>query len=293
VSRKVVITGPTGTIGSRLIEELARDHQSGAIDLLLATHSRAAADRLGARGFRCVPFEFTERDSFARLLDGAQTLFLLRPYGLEAFVQAKQLIDAARLAGVEHVVHVSAHGAGWADTIAWIHLIDAYIAQCGIGYTHLRPGFFMDNVLAVIDPARRTITHCLGQHPVGWIAARDIARVAAAVIRSPDEHRGAIYALASESRGLDSVAQLAAELTGVDYRYVAAPADDRAVAAFVARGRGEYFSRVFIDYMRAVAAGEVPEAGETFANVHSLTGSAAVSWRDFLARHIDRLTPVA
>jgi uncharacterized protein YbjT (DUF2867 family) len=150
----------------------------------------------------------------------------------------------------------------------------------------------MDNLLAVIDPVRRTITHFLGRHPVGWIAARDIARVAAAVIRNPCEHHGQVYTLASEARSLDSVAQLATELTKVEYRYVPAPADERAVAAFVARGRGEYFSQVFVEYMGAVAAGEVPEAYQSFDTVQSLTGSAAVTWRDFLVGNIDRLTAV-
>jgi len=177
---------------------------------------------------------------------------------------------------------VSAYGAPWAGTIAWIHLIDAYIAQSGMAYTHLRPGFFMDNLPAVTNPATRTLTHFFGTGAVAWIAALDIARVAAAAIRRPGEHAGRIYPLATEVRSMSELATLIGEVTGARFEYVPAAADERAVAAFAARGRGEYFSRLFVEYMRAIASGEVPEAAHTFDNVPGLTGRPVTTWRDFI-----------
>jgi len=282
MARKIVITGATGTIGSKLLDELAVDERAGRIELWASVRSAESERSLSVRGFRCVQFDYASRHTFRAATEGTHALFLLRPYGMEAFIQSKQLIDAAREAGVAHIVHVSAHGAPWAATIGWIHLIDAYIAQSGISYTLLRPAFFMDNLLAVTDPEARTVTHFFGTGPVGWIAAVDIARVAAAVIRRPGEHAGRTYPLATESRSMTDLAELLRDVTGVPYQFVPASADERAVAAFVAHGRGEYFSRMFIEYMRAIAAGEVSEAAQTFQNVPLITGHPATTWREFI-----------
>lgn len=289
--RRVVITGATGTIGARLLDELAPDHRSGEIELWAMARSATSERSFTDRGFRCAHFDFASPATFHTATDGTHTLFLLRPYGMEAFIQSKRLIDAARDAGVAHVVHVSAYGAPWAATIGWIHLLDAYIAQSGMSYTHLRPGFFMDNLPAVTNPATRTLTHFFGTGAVAWIAALDIARAAAAAIRRPGEHSGRIYPLASEATSMGELATLIGEITGAPYRYVPAAADERAVAAFVARGRGEYFSRIFVEYMRAIAAGEVPEAAHTFDNVPGLTGRPATTWRDFIRERAATFLP--
>lgn len=291
--RTVFVTGGTGTIGSRLLGELHGDVRSGRLDVRAGVRSTAAAAALAAKGVAAVPFDFADRSTFARALDGAAALFLLRPYGMEAFIQSRQLIDAARDAGVTQVVHVSAHGAPWAATIGWIHLVDAYIERSGMACTLLRPGFFMDNVLAAADPRTATVRHFFGHGRVGWIAAADIAAVAAAALRRPEAHAGRVYPLASEARSMDEIAALIAELTGRPWRYLAASTDEQAVAAFVARGRGEYFSREFISYMRAIAEDQVPEAAETFDNVATITGRPPLSWRDFLAAQAGRLTNTA
>ena len=283
MARKIVITGATGTIGSKLLDELAVDERAGQIELWASVRSAPKASAAFRRAVSSACGS-TMRHAIPSVppLRATHALFLLRPYGMEAFIQSKQLIDVAHQAGVTHIVHVSAHGAPWAATIGWIHLIDAYIAQSGISYTLLRPAFFMDNLLAVTNPEARTVTHFFGTGPVGWIAAVDIARVAAAVIRHPGEHAGRTYPLATESRSMTDVAALLRDVTGEPYQFVPAAADERAVAALVARGRGEYFSRMFIEYMRAIAAGEVSEAAQTFQNVSLITGRPATTWREFI-----------
>ena len=69
-------------------------------------------------------------------------------------VQSKTLVDAARKAGVRHIVHLGIFGQ-WDCTdphFAWHQMIEKYIEASGIAWTHLHPNVFMDNLLTFFAP---------------------------------------------------------------------------------------------------------------------------------------------
>jgi NAD(P)H dehydrogenase (quinone) len=63
--------------------------------------------------------------------------------------QSKDFLNAAKRAGVKHIVHLGACGDN--DTrvphYSWHQFIERYIEWCGFSFTHLRPEIFMQNLL--------------------------------------------------------------------------------------------------------------------------------------------------
>jgi uncharacterized protein YbjT (DUF2867 family) len=287
--RRILIMGGTGTIGSCLIQELAKDLPR--FDLVAAARSDSAAAKLRAAGYATVALDLERNETLLPAMLGVDTLFMLKPYSIDYLIQSKRVIDAAAKAGVRHIVNLGSFGADdtpW-TSIGWNRLVEAYLRVSGMGHTSLRPNFFMDNVPARTDRATGRIVHYFGDQAVSWIAAEDIARVAAEVLRRPGDFQGKALPLAAEAATMAQIAAMVSRHTGRSFTAVhisAAPALEQ----LLARGWQEAFARPFVDYMAAISAGQVPEVADTATSVQDVTGSPAVSWDSFISRNLAKFS---
>lgn len=284
---RILVMGGTGTIGTHLLRELAPSREE--FDIVATARSDASAARLKSAGYGTVHLDLERTETLAPAMRGVDTLFMLKPYSIDYLIQSKRVIDAAARAGVRHVVNLGSFGADdtpWAS-IGWNRLVEAYLSVSGMESTTLRPNFFMDNVPARTDRATGRMVHYFGDTAVSWVAAEDIARVAAAVLRNPAQFAGRNLPLATEAATMDQVAALVSRRTGRSYTAVHVPADT-ALEQLLARGWQDAFARPFVDYMRAIADGRVPEVGDTVATVREVTGAPALGWDAFVERNLER-----
>ncbi len=282
---RTLILGGTGTIGRHLVRQLVADR--GGLDLVAAARSPAAAAALATAGIATVEADLARPETLVPAMAGVDTLFMLKPYSIDYLIQSKIVIDAARKAGVKHVVNLGSFGADdtvW-TSIGWNRLVEAYLAVSGMDWTHLRPNFFMDNVPPRTDPATGRIRHYFGDSPVSWIAAEDIAAVAATVLRDPGAYRGGILPLAVVAASMAEIAALLSDISG--RHHVADPiSPDEAFAQLTGAGWGADFARPFVAYMDAIANGRVPEVADTSDTVERVTGRPATDWRDYIRRNL-------
>ena len=97
--------------------------------------------------------------------------------------------------------------------------VAAHLDALGLPVTYLAPSLYMENLLAAADTIRKeaTIAAPAGRGRVGFVAARDVAAVAARVLTSPD-HDGAMYVVTGpEALGY---ADVAARISAVFARQV-------------------------------------------------------------------------
>lgn len=295
---KVLVTGATGNIGRKLVsllmqQSLPRQPGPGNPTLTVVPCFRKPDDASAfiALGASPVFLDMNEPASVRHAMRGIDTLFLLKPYTIRMLIQSKIVLDAARAAGVGHVIHVGAFGADdtpWA-TIGWNHLVERYIEALGFHWTHLRPNFFMDNLFRAVRPTEGVLAHFMQELPVSWISCQDIAAVAAAVIAQPEIHHRRTYSLAVESCSLPHMAKLLSELTGRRYRYVRLT-PEAGFEMMTRIGREPEFVQPWLQYMTAVAEGQVEGVDSVFNNVQALTGSRPQSLRDFIGTHLGRFT---
>ena len=107
----------------------------------------------------------------------------------ERVKEHKDFLDAAKLAGVEHIVYTSFYGADKKAifTLSRDHAqTEAYIKELGFTYTFLRDNFYLD---FLIDMALENgkIRGPAGSGLVSAVSRKDTSRVAAEILLNPKE----------------------------------------------------------------------------------------------------------
>ncbi|MDB6216534.1 SDR family oxidoreductase [Streptococcus vestibularis] len=107
----------------------------------------------------------------------------------ERVKEHKDFLDAAKLAGVEHIVYTSFYGADEKAifTLSRDHAqTEAYIKELGFTYTFLRDNFYLD-ILIDIALENGEIRGPAGSGLVSAVARKDTSRVAAEILLNPKE----------------------------------------------------------------------------------------------------------
>ncbi len=95
----------------------------------------------------------------------------------------RQLIDAAKTAGVKHFVFVSVQGASPDSPLEFFRIkyrTEEYLRASGLSFTILRPSAFMDLWAQlvgqpIVEQGKTTIFGC-GTNPINFVAVEDVAR---------------------------------------------------------------------------------------------------------------------
>lgn len=217
----ILVTGATGRIGSALARILAE--QNVAARALVRSPDKGR----GLSGpIEPVVGDLADADTLGPALDGVDALFLLTPFVPGQVALATGAADAAARAGVRHVVRLSAQGAGPDSslTLGREHgEVERHIESLGMGWTHVRPAPFMENTLSYAETIRSggQFFAPLDGAAIAYVAAGDIAGVAAEVLTHPEEHAGRAYDVTGpEPLTQAGIADAITEATGRPVTYV-------------------------------------------------------------------------
>ncbi|WP_214413813.1 NAD(P)H-binding protein [Sphaerisporangium fuscum] len=184
----IVITTPTGQIGSRLVRRLLdRDKE---VRVVVRDASRLD-DKVRER-VETVEGSHDDPAVLDKALPGAEALFWLVPPNPRAPSAEEHYLGFARAGAaavarhdVGHVVGVSSAGHGWpapAGVLSAAFAMDAELGRSGAAYRALSMPFYMENLLGQVDAIRTQgafYLTCAGDLPLAMIATRDIADTAA------------------------------------------------------------------------------------------------------------------
>ncbi|MFB7668962.1 SDR family oxidoreductase [Kitasatospora sp. NPDC056138] len=190
----ILITGATGNVGSELVAQLA----AAGVAVRAMTRSPEKTDF--PAGVEVVFGDFDKPETLPAALDGIDHVFVVPPgYGSEGPVQERTLVEAARNAGVKHLVKLSTSGVthGATDPLSTGHRQGEQVIQdSGLAWTILRPGTFMVYLYGYADTIakERTMYVTEGDPVSAMIHPRDIASVAAKVLTTSG-HEGQTYTL--------------------------------------------------------------------------------------------------
>ncbi len=283
---QILITGATGQVGGRVIEYLK---SNTSIEIIAAVRTASQADGFKARNIKAVLFDFDKEETHLPALKGIDRLFIVTGYTVDMLRQSKALIDNAKKAGVQHVVHLGACGrddttvAHW----AWHQLVERYIEWAGFSFTHLRPETFMQNLLSYggAQVVKNGIIH---QYVEGarksWVDVNDVAKVAALALLHPELHGGKVYRLGYDAKSYYEIADLMTKIIGKPFQYIPQPPEIFLNAMIAAGAEMAYMGCVYEHYKR-YAAHTIPGADDTFDNFSEITGEAPVTWEVFIKAH--------
>ncbi|MBT2459849.1 NAD(P)H-binding protein [Streptomyces sp. ISL-86] len=226
----ILVTGATGNIGSALLKEL-QSFGAGPVRGLTRDSARAALPE----GVEAVEADFARAASLKPALEGVRSLFLVSRIGSDAAI-----LEAARRAGVEHVVLVSSitvqthpHLGPAGENLA----VEQLLKDSGMAWTILRPTQFASNALWWAGTIRERATVRVPYADTGLptIHPADIASVARAAL-TESGHRGRTYALTGPERitARQQVRAIAATLgREVPFAQISRQEAHRQIAAFL------------------------------------------------------------
>lgn len=280
----ILITGPTGTIGSALLPMLVRD----GVPVRGLAHSETSRATIEAHGAEAVAGDLDEPASLEQAMAGCDHVFLVSPADPRQAQREKRVIDLARRLGVAHVVALSVMGAyASADggSARWHGEIDEHLSASGVDFTILkRAGLMQTHLLPVDTVVREGVWYGMcGDGVAGFVDARDVAAVAAHVLTTPG-HTGATYEVTGPAPiSMPQAASQLAQVIGREVRYVDLPADQFR-AHLLQAGLPDWRADSRIALYRRIREGH---AATVTNEVEKATGSAARSYRQFAEDHKD------
>ncbi|BDG08538.1 NmrA/HSCARG family protein [Anaeromyxobacter paludicola] len=246
-SIRVVVAGATGQQGGA-VARLLLEKGHRVVGLTRRPGSPAAA-RLRALGAEVAQADLEEGASVRAAVQGADAFFLMAtPFegGPEAEVrEALRAAEAARAAGVKHLVYSSVAGASELTGIPHFdskHEVEGRLAGLGVPLTVVAPAFFMENLsgpayltglrageLALaLPPARRLQT----------VALADLAGVVRIVLERPTQFAGERIEVASDDLTGPEMARAVSRAARTQIDYVPVPVE-------AVRSRSEDLGRMF------------------------------------------------
>jgi uncharacterized protein YbjT (DUF2867 family) len=223
----ILVTGATGLSGSLVIREFVR--QQAPVRALVRNRAKA-------RELETLPaVEVTEGDmlrpgTLGAALDGVDRVLMISS-ARERMIQTQcMFIDAAKSAGVRHVVKWSGKESGIGFNpghfrSTWEHEhIEGYLEGSGLAWTHLRPCQFMQFYLppapTAVDVATGELVLPMQNARLSPVDIEDIAKVAFAVLHG-EGHEGKSYEMTGpEALTMTEVAERISAEAGKPFRYV-------------------------------------------------------------------------
>lgn len=260
----IVVTGPTGNIGAKLLSRLA---QGGEKLRVVARDPAKIPEALRAR-VEIVAGSYTDPAVVTKAFAGARAVFWLMlgdpraPDAEAAFVDASRAAaSAARDGGVAQIVTVSALGRGWprpaGHASASVRMDDLF-ARTGVAMRALACPSLMENILRQVQGLRESGVF-LGVTPHGQreplVAAADIADAAFRLLADPSWTGAADIPLlgAEDISGAEMAAAMTAAL-GKPIAYREMTVEDLR-KSMLARGASSGIAQAMVEMMTAKIEG--------------------------------------
>lgn len=281
----ILVTGSTGTIGSRVVATLAS--RGAKVHALARTPEKASFPQ----GVTPVKGDFIDLDSMQAALAQASTLFLLNAVTPDELTQALLTLSLARDSGIKGIVYLSVFNSGLFPGVPHFtgkFAVERALEDSGMPATILKPNSFMQNDLAMKDALTQSGVYPMpiGNLGVSMVDARDIAEAAALCLLEHENSPSPLPLKTIELVGPqvltgEAVAQIWSQALGREIRYGGddLAAFERHFASFAPKWLARDL-RLMLEGFQKRGMAATPEAVARFSD---LLGHAPRSYRDFVA----------
>ena len=212
------ITGVTGKLGSYVSDLVDK---KGIASIHLARSPERATVYASAEIRKMV---YANTPEVVEALKGIDVLLMVSAReNPERVEEHTSFLNAAKLAGVQHIVYTSFYGADEKATFTLSRdhaQTEAYIKELGFTYTFLRDNFYLD-FLIDIALENGEIRGPAGRGRVSAVARKDTSRVAAEILLNPKEWENQTLNLTGpEDLSMEEIVELLSKETGNAITYV-------------------------------------------------------------------------
>ena len=279
----IIILGATGTIGQKLVAQLAARNQAF---IIVARNDNA---RIQFPQHTVRYGDLDKPESLIKAFNGGSALFLLSSHGEKMEAQQRSAIDAAKAVGIGRIVKISGSEASidphsMSETGREHWRIEQYLKQQFNDYVILRCNFFMQNLLdqvATMVRNNKTIMLPFDKNTgFSFIDADDIAACTAEVLTQPHYLGETLYLTGEPSSFLALSQSLSLHLKqSINYKRI-----PLWLAHVVMRGKGmpSHLVRHQLEMAKLFMQGA---GAKNTDNVKNLLGRAPINLDEFVERN--------
>ena len=214
---KMLVTGATGKLGSKIVEKLLETVP--ADQLAVSVRNPEKAEALRARGVDVRHGDFDRPETLESAFRGIDRLLIISADGDNEtrIRQHGNAVAAAERAGVRFIAYTSiANARESKNFLAPTHkATEEAILQTGIPYSFLRNNWYLENEMSSIQGvlAGAPWVTSAENGKVGWALQQDYADAAAAVL-SGEGHENTVYELSGKLLTQEEIASALGEVLG-------------------------------------------------------------------------------
>jgi uncharacterized protein YbjT (DUF2867 family) len=280
MAKTILVTGATGTVGSDVLRGLSR------VQVRAAVRDKEKSAALAGPNVELVWFDYTKPETLGTASRGADAVFMVPPFSPDGVAESLEFLEAAREAGVKHVVKLSVIRSLGDTTVGkWHAAIDEALKKSGMAWTILLPGGFMQNFVNGSAPRPDGNMYLpVGNAKVAYVDTRDIAAIAVKALTEPG-HEGKEYTLTGpEDLSYTEMAAIMTEASGRQIRYVDVP-PEAARQGMLAAHMPEWMVDIILEIN---AWAKASKGGEITTTVKDVLGRPAHTFREFARDYAGR-----
>lgn len=262
MKRKIVILGTTGTVGSKISENLLNEGHH--VTLIVRNIERL--EKFRTMGAEIIVGDVNNVEILTNAFKNADSAFLMLPDNVKAENTrnyqrqvTRNFITAIEKSGIKHIVNMSSLGshmhegngimAGTGEQEVRLNQLD------GVNVLHIRAAYFMENFLrtiALVKSKGINGTAADGDHSIPMVATKDVAKIAAEHLAALDFEGKSIHAvMGPRNYTMREFTKIAGKAVGKpDLQYVQIPFE-QAKQIFLGNG----FTEDFVENLLGMAIG--------------------------------------
>ncbi len=290
---KILVTGATGKLGSKVVEALLKTVPAEQIAVSVRNPEKAEA--LKARGIEVRQGDYEKPETLDAAFSGIDRLLIISSsevrLGGDEIRKRQHInaVEAAARAKVKFIAFTSAPKASDSD----FFLADVYktteeaILKTGIPYSFLRNNWYLENEIASIkgsmDGAPWITT--TGEGKVGWALQQDFAEAAATVLAS-EGHENTIYELSGKLMTHKELVSVLEEVLGKEIQFH--QVEDEAYSEMMKdAGVPESFLPMLINIPKGIREGGLEVVSKDFEKI---LGRPSIPMREALSQIVRQLS---
>jgi NAD(P)H dehydrogenase (quinone) len=286
----LLVTGASGNLGRRAVELLL---EAKAGKIIAGTRDPSKIADLAAKGAETRKVDF-DGAALAESFKGVDRLLLVSTDALDTpgkrLKQHKAAIEAAKRAGVKHIVYTSMPKPEPGSPIPFApdhYGTEQALAESGLGWTVLRNSWYQENLFHSLPKvlASGKWFSAAGDGKVAHVSREDAARAAAAALAKQPNGNARYDITGTEPLTTKEIAKLASEATGKPIEVVNV-SDEQLQQGMIAAGMPAFLAPIYASFDTNTRAGNVAFATDA---VQKLTGKAPRSLKEFFAANKEAL----
>lgn len=260
---KILVTGATGHYGRAVLKSLLNKGLESK-NIYAMVRDQAKAAELESLGITIVVGDYEDYDSLIKAFSGIDKLLFVSGSEMKnRITQHKQVVKAAKNAGIKHIFYTSQqHKSDDRDSPIYFiiksHLAtETAIMNSGMNYTILRNALYMDMLPTFLGKKvlEDGIFLPAGEGKIAFTLRSEMAETAAVILTS-NGHKDKIYEISGSSISFTEIAEKISQIKGHNITYLS-PDSRVFINSAVKKGAPRMLIKMLAGFAQAAQEGEL------------------------------------